>query len=116
MLFKDFGTDAQNEFADLKLGLTEQIRLCLADQQSGQRGDLLIDDEANLGFKLFGFLFLFLGEMVPDHGVSFGAISREIKKHAASVQKFYQLFSCSHLAEDSGNTLLTSPIRYVIDD
>jgi len=51
VLLKGFGADAQDEIADLKFGFAKQIVLCLADQKTGQRGDLLIDSAANLGFN-----------------------------------------------------------------
>jgi len=36
MLHEGLGTDAQDEIANLKLGLAEQIVLGLADQESSQ--------------------------------------------------------------------------------
>jgi hypothetical protein len=96
MFLKGLRADAQDEVADLKLGLAKQIVLGLADQMAGQLGNLLFDGAANLRFQQFRFPFLFLAEIMPDHGVSFRANYRDTRKLGARVQKFYQLFSCSH--------------------
>jgi hypothetical protein len=50
VFLKGFDADAQDEIADLKLGLAEQLVLRLADQKTSQISDLLLDGDTNLGF------------------------------------------------------------------
>jgi len=98
VFLKGLSTEAQHHIADLKLRFTKQIAFALADQESSQVRDLLIDSHPNLGLKQFRFAFLFLTEKVPGHWCFLsGANSVRSRKIASSVQKFYQLFSCSHV-------------------
>ena len=71
MLLKRASADAQDEFADLKLGLPKQIAFGSADQKPRQIGDLLIDRRPNLVLKQFRLSFLFLTKLIAsDHDVS----------------------------------------------
>ncbi len=70
MFLKDFGPDAQDEIAHLKLGLAEQLTILLADHEPSEVADFFLDGLLNLCFQHLRFGFLFRRECNRYHGQS----------------------------------------------